>query len=98
MSALFGVKNKPVYVSLNLKHFIINPSDQLQPINGAINKTKAQLKPTSVNFIFWGILITLMSITHLLHPEFIQRNRYSSVLFLDRHTNDWNDCEHCLQH
>lgn len=81
MSALFGLKNKPVYVSLNLKPFIINPSDQLQPINDAINKTKAQLKPTSVNFIFWGILITLMSITHLLHPEFIRRNRYSSMLF-----------------
>lgn len=81
MSALFGLKNKLVYVCLNLKPFIMNPSDQLQLINDAINKTKEQLKPTSVNFIFWGILITLMSITHLLLPEFIQRSRYSSVLF-----------------
>ena len=55
MSALFGLKNKPVYVSLNLKHFIINPSDQLQLINDAVNKTKAQLKPTSVNFIFGAL-------------------------------------------
>ena len=55
MSALFGLKNKPVYISLNLKHFIINPSDQLQLINDAVNKTKAQLKPTSVNFIFGAL-------------------------------------------
>ena len=40
-------KNKLVYVFLNLKPLIINPSDQLQLINDAINKTKAQLKPTS---------------------------------------------------
>ncbi|MEC8323095.1 MAG: hypothetical protein VXX60_03310 [Bacteroidota bacterium] len=55
MSALFGLKNKPVYVSLNLKHFIINPSDQLQLINDAVNNTRAQLKPTTVNFIFGAL-------------------------------------------
>ena len=76
----------------------MNPSDQIQLINDAINKTKEQLKPTSVNFICWGILLTLMNITHLLLPDFIQRSRYSSVLFLDRHTTDWNDCDHCIQH
>ena len=59
----------------------MNPSNQLQLIGDAINKTKEQLKPTSVNFIFWGILMTLMSITHLLLPKFIQRSQYSSVLF-----------------
>ena len=59
----------------------MNPSNQLLLINEAINKTKEQFKPTSVNFIFWGILITPMSITHLLLPEFIQRSRYSSLLF-----------------
>jgi len=81
MSALFGLKNKLIYVNLNLKPFIMNPSDQLQLINYAINRTKEQLKPTSVNFIFWGILITLTSITNLLLPEFIQRSRHTSVLF-----------------
>ena len=81
MSALFGLKNKLIYVNLNLKPFIMDPSDQLQLINYAINRTKEQLKPTSVNFIFWGILITLTSITNLLLPEFIQRSRHTSVLF-----------------
>ena len=52
MSTLFGSKNKLIYDCLNLKHFIMNPSNQLQLINDAINKTKEQLKPTSVNFIF----------------------------------------------
>ena len=59
----------------------MNSSDQIQLINDAINKTKEQLKPFSVNFIFWGIVITLMSITHLLFPDFIQRSRYSTLLF-----------------
>ena len=59
----------------------MNPSNQLQLINDAINKTKEQLKPTSVNLIFWGIFITPVSITHLLLLEFIQRSRYSSLLF-----------------
>ena len=59
----------------------MNPSDQIQLINDAINKTKEQLKPTSVNFICWGILLTLMNITHLLLPEFIQKSRYCSLPF-----------------
>jgi hypothetical protein len=59
----------------------MNPSDQLQLINDAINKTKEQLKPTSVNFIFWGILITFMSCIHLSFPNFIQSSRYSSLIF-----------------
>lgn len=59
----------------------MNHSEQLNLINDAINKTKEQLKPTSVNFIFWGILITLMSLIHYLFPEFIQKTTYSSLIF-----------------
>ena len=37
----------------------MNPSNQLQLINDAINKTKEQLKPTSVNLIFYWALFYL---------------------------------------
>ena len=62
-------------------HFIMNHSEQLNLINEAINKTKEQLKPTSINFIFWGLLISMMSLIHYSFPEFIQKTVYSSILF-----------------
>lgn len=62
-------------------HFIMNHSEQLNLINEAINKIKEQLKPTSINFIFWGLLISMMSLIHYSFPEFIQKTAYSSILF-----------------
>ena len=62
-------------------HFIMNHSEQLNLINEAINKTKEQLKPTSINFIFWGLLISMMSLIHYSFPEFIQKTAYSSILY-----------------
>ena len=59
----------------------MNHSEQLNLINDAINKTKEQLKPTSINFIFWGLLISIMSIIHYSFPELIQKTAYSSLLF-----------------
>ena len=59
----------------------MNHSEQLNLINEAINKTKEQLKPTSINFIFWGLLISMMSLIHYTYPEFIQKTAYSSILF-----------------
>ena len=59
----------------------MNHSEQLNLINETIDKTKDQLKPTSVNFIFWGILITVLSIIHFLFPEYVQRSQYSALLF-----------------
>lgn len=59
----------------------MNHSEQLNLINDAINKTKEQLKPTSVNFIFWGLLISIMSLIHFSFPEFIQITAYSSLLY-----------------
>jgi len=59
----------------------MNHSEQINLINDAINKTKEQLKPTSVNFIFWGLLISIMSIIHYSFPELIQKTAYSSLLF-----------------
>ena len=62
-------------------YFIMNHSEQLNLINEAINKTKEQLKPSSINFIFWGLLISMMSLIHYSFPEFIQKTVYSSILF-----------------
>ena len=62
-------------------YFIMNHSKQLSLINEAINKTKEQLKPTSVNFIFWGLLISMMSLFHYFFSEFIQKTAYSSLLY-----------------
>ena len=62
-------------------YFIMNQSKQLSLINEAINKTKEQLKPTSVNFIFWGLLISMMSLIHYFFFEFIQKTAYSSLLY-----------------
>lgn len=59
----------------------MNHSEQLNLINEAINKTKEQLKPTSINFIFWGLLISMMSLIHYSFPEFIQKTAYSSILY-----------------
>ena len=59
----------------------MNHSEQLNLINEAINKTKEQLKPTSINFIFWGLLISMMSLFHYSFPEFIQKTAYSSILY-----------------
>ena len=36
--------------------------DQIQLINDAINKTKENLKESSFNFIFWGLLIAILTI------------------------------------
>ena len=62
-------------------YFIMNHSKQLSLINEAINKTKEQLKPASVNFIFWGLLISMMSLIHYFFYEFIQKTAYSSLLY-----------------
>ena len=59
----------------------MNHSEQLNLINEAINKAKEQLKPTSVNFIFWGLLISMMSLIHYFFSEFIQKTAYSSILY-----------------
>ena len=50
----------------------MNPTEkQIETINNVINSTKENLKPISVNFIFWGILITLMSLFHYAFPSLI---------------------------
>ena len=55
--------------------------EQIQLINDTINKTKENLKSSAPNFIFWGALITLMSLIQYGFPEFIQKTRYSSLIY-----------------
>ena len=55
--------------------------EQIEIINKVINSTKENLKPLSVNFIFWGSLIVVMSLIHYSIPRFIQYTEYSSLLF-----------------
>ena len=55
--------------------------EQIEVISKVINSTKENLKPLSVNFIFWGILIVIMSLIHYSIPQFIQYTEYSSLLF-----------------
>ena len=54
---------------------------QIEEITNVINSTKENLKPLSVNFIFWGLLITLMSLLHYVYPSLIQSTQYSARLF-----------------
>ena len=55
---------------------------QIETINNVINSTKENLKPLSVNFIFWGLLITLMSLFHYAFPSLIHSSQllYWTVL------------------
>ena len=54
---------------------------RIEEITNVINSTKENLKPLSVNFIFWGLLITLMSLLHYVYPSLIQSTQYSARLF-----------------
>jgi hypothetical protein len=55
--------------------------EQIEAISKVINSTKENLKPLSVNFIFWGSLIVVMSLMHYSIPQVIQYTEYSSLLF-----------------
>ena len=57
------------------------PDKQIEEITNIINSTKENLKPLSVNFIFWGCLITIMSLFHYAYPSLIQSTQYSARLF-----------------
>ena len=59
----------------------MNTQEQIQLINETINKTKEQLRPSSINFIFWGLLIALISLIHYLIPGLIQSKPYSTLLY-----------------
>ena len=45
---------------------------QIEIINSVIKSTKENLKPLSVNFIFWGFLIIAMSLFNYAFPSLFQ--------------------------
>ena len=55
--------------------------DQIQAIASVINNTRENLKPLSVNFIFWGFLIIAMSLFNYAFPSLFQSAQYSKLLF-----------------
>jgi len=55
--------------------------DQIEIINSVIKSTKENLKPLSVNFIFWGFLIIAMSLFNYAFPSLFQSAQYSGLLF-----------------
>tara|TARA_B110000967_G_scaffold176546_1_gene190056 strand:+ start:169 stop:756 length:588 start_codon:yes stop_codon:yes gene_type:complete len=54
---------------------------QIEIINSVIKSTKENLKPLSVNFIFWGFLIIAMSLFNYAFPSLFQSAQYSGLLF-----------------
>jgi len=61
--------------------YIMTKEEQLSIINDAIKKTKFNLKPLGYNFIFWGVLINLMTFFHFFFPQIVQFTYYSSTIY-----------------
>ena len=60
----------------------MNPSrDQIEVIASVINNTRENLKPLSINFIFWGCLVIVMSLFNYAFPSLIASTQYGDVLF-----------------
>ena len=55
--------------------------DQIEAIASAINNTRENLKPLSINFIFWGCLVIVMSLFNYAFPSLIASTQYGAVLF-----------------
>ena len=55
--------------------------DQIQAIASVINNTRENLKPLSINFIFWGCLVIVMSLFNYAFPSLIASTQYGDVLF-----------------
>ena len=55
--------------------------DQIQAIASVINNTRENLKPLSINFIFWGCLVIVMSLINYAFPSLIASTHHSATLF-----------------
>ena len=55
--------------------------DQIEVIASVINNTRENLKPLSINFIFWGCLVIVMSLFNYAFPSLIASTQYGDVLF-----------------
>jgi hypothetical protein len=54
---------------------------QIVTINNVINSTKENLKPLSINFIFWGIYVNILSGFHYAFPSLVQSSKYSAAIY-----------------
>ena len=59
----------------------MNKEDQIKVISEAIHEAKYSLKPLAFNLIFWGVLISVMSLFHYFFPEVVQFSYYSSAIY-----------------
>ena len=55
--------------------------EQINIINSTINKTRENLRPLSINLIFWGVMINLMSVFHYFFEYIVEYSRYSVILY-----------------
>ena len=55
--------------------------DQIEAIASVINNTRENLKPLSINFIFWACLVIVMSLFNYAFPSLIASTQYGDVLF-----------------
>ena len=55
--------------------------DQIEAIASVINNTRENLKPLSINFIFWGCLVIVMSLFNYAFASLIESTQYGDVLF-----------------
>ena len=57
---------------------MISAEKQIETINNVINSTKENLKPLSINLIFWGIFVNVLSCFHFAFPSLVESSKYSS--------------------
>ena len=60
---------------------MISAEKQIETINNVINSTKENLKPLSINLIFWGIFVNVLSCFHFAFPSLVESSKYSAALY-----------------
>ena len=60
---------------------MISAEKQIETINNVINSTKENLKPLSINLIFWGIFVNVLSCFHFAFPTLVESSKYSAALY-----------------
>lgn len=55
--------------------------DKIEAIASVINNTSENLKPLSINFIFLGFLVIVMSLFNYAFPSLIASTQHSAILF-----------------
>ena len=60
---------------------MISAEKQIETINNVINSTKENLKPLSINLIFWGIFVNVLSCFNFAYPSLVESSKYSAALY-----------------